>query len=210
MISAQYPWLSPLAAGFGLGASLIVAIGSQNAFVLRQGLKAQHVLAVCTICFLCDALLISLGAGGFSSMVSASPLLMRLTLWGGVLFLTVYGARSFVAAIRPGTLVADADTEEKAPFARIVVTTLSLSLLNPHAFLDTVVLLGSLASHYAGHARLLFAVGAIFASFAWFFTLGFGARGLAPLFRTPSAWRVLDILVACTMWGIAAKLAWPA
>ncbi|UFS70339.1 LysE/ArgO family amino acid transporter [Geomonas sp. RF6] len=207
MISAYPLALSPTVTGFGLGASLIVAIGSQNAFVLRQGLKNQHVFTVSTISFLCDALLISLGAGGFSSVVATSPLLMTVTLWGGVLFLSAYGLRSFAAAARPGMLEAIPDAKGPAQFAEVLVTTVSLSLLNPHAFLDTVILLGSVAGQYAGQSRLLFAAGAISASFAWFYTLGYGARMLAPLFRNPLAWRLLDIVVGCTMWGIAIKLA---
>ncbi|WP_350339169.1 LysE/ArgO family amino acid transporter [Geomonas sp. Red32] len=194
-------------AGFGLGASLIVAIGSQNVFVLRQGLKSQHVFAVSTICFLCDTLLISLGAGGFSRLVASSPALMKATLWGGVVFLFAYGVRSFRAAAKPGTLTTDAGEEQQAGLGRVALTALSLSLLNPHAFLDTVVLLGSLAGHYTGTSRLFFALGAISASFTWFYLLGFGAMALAPLFRKPQAWRALDILVGCTMWAIAAKLA---
>lgn len=210
MPTTDYLFLAPFLSGFSLGASLIIAIGSQNAFVLRQGLQCQHVFTVSTICFLCDSLLISLGAGGFSAVVASSPLLLKVTLWGGVLFLLAYGLRSFAAALKPGTLEPGTDTGAGAPLAQVMLTTLSLSLLNPHAFLDTVVLLGSLAGHYAGASRLFFALGAIAASCAWFYGIGYGARALAPLFRKPQAWRALDILVGCTMWGIALKLAWPA
>jgi L-lysine exporter family protein LysE/ArgO len=200
---------SPLISGFGLGASLIVAIGSQNAFVLRQGLKRQYVFAISTACFLCDSLLISLGAGGFSTLVASSPRLMQVALWGGVAFLFLYGLRSFAAAIKPGALDPSGDDSNAGSLAQVILTTLMLSLLNPHAFLDTVVLLGSLAGHYSGTARLLFALGAMSASCVWFYGIGYGARVLTPLFQRPLAWRMLDILVGCTMWGIAANLAWP-
>ncbi|WP_224984266.1 LysE/ArgO family amino acid transporter [Geomonas agri] len=199
--------LSPMITGFGLGASLIVAIGSQNAFVLRQGLKRQYVFAVCSICFLCDSLLIALGAGGFSSLVAASPRLMQATLWGGVAFLFCYGLRAFKSALTPGVIDPDRENEVASGLAKVALTTVMLSLVNPHAFLDTVVLLGSLAGRYSGEARLLFAVGAMSASCVWFYGIGYGARMLAPLFRRPMAWRVLDILVGCTMWTIAGSLA---
>ncbi|MBJ6748901.1 LysE/ArgO family amino acid transporter [Geomonas anaerohicana] len=199
--------ISPMLTGFGLGASLIVAIGSQNAFVLRQGLKRQYVFTVCTVCFLCDSLLIALGAGGFSSIVTASPRLMQVTLWGGVAFLFCYGVRAFMSALKPGALDTSGGDDVVDGLAKVALTTVMLSLINPHAFLDTVVLLGSLAGRYSGGARLLFAVGAMSASCAWFYGIGYGARVLAPLFRRPVAWRLLDILVGCTMWAIAGSLA---
>ncbi|WP_136523994.1 LysE/ArgO family amino acid transporter [Geomonas ferrireducens] len=202
--------LSPLLSGFGLGAGLIIAIGSQNAFVLRQGLKRQYVFTVCTICFLCDSLLISLGAGGFSTVVAASPLFMKLTLWGGVLFLFAYGLRAFAAAFKPGTLESEDGTASEVPLRQVVLMTVSFSLLNPHAFLDTVLLLGSLAGQYPGLSRLAFALGAMAASLTWFYGIGYGARLIAPFFRKPQAWRMLDIMVGCTMWLIAFRLAFPA
>lgn len=200
--------LTPLLSGFSLGASLIIAIGSQNAFVLRQGLKRDHVFLVCSICFLCDAILISLGALGFGSLVASSPHLMEPALWGGAAFLIVYGLRSFCSALRPEVLKADSDNRILDKPRRVIMVTLGLSLLNPHVYLDTVLLLGSLAGQYAGNARLLFAVGSITASLIWFYGIGYGARVLTPLFRTPSAWRILDVLVGCTMWGIAGSLIW--
>lgn len=200
--------LTPLVSGFSLGASLIIAIGSQNAFVLRQGLKGEYVFAVCTVCFLCDAVLIALGAGGFGSLVASSPVLLTAALWGGATFLLFYGLRSFRAALRPGTLEAARDTAPLTGLMRVVLTTLALTLLNPHVYLDTVLLLGSLAGQFAGAARLRFAVGAMAASLVWFYGIGYGARALAPLFRRPLAWRVLDLLVGCTMWFIAGSLLW--
>jgi L-lysine exporter family protein LysE/ArgO len=200
--------LAPLVSGFSLGAGLIIAIGSQNAFVLRQGLKREYVFTVSTTCFLCDAVLIALGAGGFGTLVAASPLLMGITLWGGAAFLFAYGLRSFHLAIRPGVLEADADGSTFGSLGRVILTTLALSLLNPHVYLDTVLLLGSLAGQYSGQSRFLFALGAIVASCVWFYGTGYGARLLAPLFRRPVAWRILDVLVGFTMWGIAINLVW--
>lgn len=199
---------APLLSGFSLGASLIIAIGSQNAFVLRQGLKREYVFAVSTVCFLCDAVLIGLGAGGFGTLVAASPLLMGLTLWGGAAFLFLYGIRSFRSALSPGTLEAADGESTLDGLTRVILTTLALSLLNPHVYLDTVLLLGSLAGQFSGDSRLLFALGAMAASLVWFYGIGYGARVLAPLFRRPAAWRALDLLVGCTMWGIAANLVW--
>ncbi|BCS52857.1 LysE/ArgO family amino acid transporter [Geobacter sp. SVR] len=199
---------NPLFSGFGLGASLIIAIGSQNAFVLRQGLKREFVFTVCTVCFLCDAILIALGAGGFGALVASSPLLLDLACWSGAAFLVLYGVRSFHAALNPGVLAAADDGSPLNALLKVVLTTLALTLLNPHVYLDTVLLLGSLAAQYPGQARMLFAVGAMAASFVWFFGLGYGARIIEPLFRRPAAWRILDVLVGCTMWFIAGNLVW--
>lgn len=198
----------PLVHGFSLGASLIIAIGSQNAFVLRQGLRREYVFTVSTICFLCDMVLIALGAGGFGTVVASSPRLLVCALWGGAVFLFCYGLRSFWSAVRPEALAADGESAGGEGLAAVVTTTLALSLLNPHVYLDTVLLLGSLAAQFSGHARVLFAVGAMAASLVWFYGIGYGARIFAPLFRKPVAWRVLDILVGCTMWGIGGSLIW--
>lgn len=200
--------LSPLLNGFSFGASLIIAIGSQNAFVLRQGLKREYVFAVCTVCFLCDAILISLGAMGFGALVASSALLLKWTLWGGAAFLFAYGFRSFLSALRPRVLEAGDDNRRIDKPGRVILAALGLSLLNPHVYLDTVLLLGSLAGQYAVDARILFTFGSITASLVWFYGIGYGARVLIPLFRTQVAWRILDVLVGCTMWGIAGSLVW--
>ncbi len=200
---------APLAQGFMLGAGLIIAIGSQNAFVLRQGLRREHVFVVCTLCFLCDASLIALGAGGFGTLVASSPLLLRITCWAGAAFLFLYGLRAFHAALRPGVLEVDANGRPSSGLAQVVVTTLVLTLLNPHVYLDTVLLLGSVAGQLPAAPRTWFALGAVGASLLWFYGLGYGARVLAPLFRRPAAWRALDALVGCVMWAIAGSLLWP-
>lgn len=189
----------------GLGAGLIIAIGAQNAFVLRQGLKRQDVFLTALVCTLCDVLLIALGVAGLGTLVSSQPLLTAIAAWGGALFLFVYGLRALLSALKPGRLEADAPT---LPMSRrdIVLTTLAVSLLNPHVYLDTVVLLGSIGGQFVGVSRLAFGVGAATASSLWFFGLAFGAQRLGPLFRHPRAWRVLDVLIALVMWSIAASL----
>ena len=192
--------------GFLLGLSLILAIGAQNAFVLRQGIAGSHVFAVCLTCALSDALLIVAGVGGFGSLTHAAPWIGPLLLWGGVGFLLAYGARSFYSAWR-GQGVLAAASGGKAALAPVLATCLALTWLNPHVYLDTVVLLGSVAAQYPGQGWS-FATGAATASFALFFALGYGARFLAPLFARPVAWRVLDGLVGLVMWTIAAGLVW--
>ncbi len=189
-------------AGFALGFSLILAIGAQNAFVLRQGLRREHVLAVVLVCALSDAVLVAAGVAGFGALAEAVPGLERVMRYGGAAFLLVYGARAFFAAWRGGEVL------EAGPGAggraRAVLTCLALTWLNPHVYLDTVVLLGSVSAQYEN--RLGFGAGAVGASFVFFFCLGFGARLLAPFFRRPLSWRVLDALVGAVMWTIAAGL----
>ena len=189
-------------AGFGLGLSLIMAIGAQNAFVLRQGLKQQHVLAVVLICALSDAVLIIAGVAGFGTLVKALPWLEPAMRFGGAAFLLVYGFRAFRAAWRGGEAL---EAGQGAGSLRAaVLTCLAFTWLNPHVYLDTVVLLGSISSQYSN--KLAFALGGMTASFAFFFSLGFGARLLAPLFAKPVAWRILDAVVGAIMWTIALKL----
>ncbi len=192
--------------GLGLGASLIIAIGAQNAYVLRQGLRHQHVFAVASLCFLIDACLIALGAGGFASLLQAFPSLPDIAAWGGAAFLAAYSLRSFHAAIKPGRLTAEGGENAGSGLRAALVTTLALSLLNPHVYLDTVILLGGIAAQYAGWERLAFAVGAVTASGLWFYGLGFGAKRLAPFFARPLSWRLLDVFVGCVMAAIAAGL----
>jgi L-lysine exporter family protein LysE/ArgO len=205
-------FISPALKGFGLGAGLIIAIGAQNAYVLRQGIRRDRVLVIATVCFLCDATLIAAGAAGFGYLVSSVPSLERIAAWGGAAFLAAYGLRAFHSALRPGSLDADNDNTETprsgSAWAAAGVA-LALSLLNPHVYLDTVVLLGSIAGQFEGVNRVWFAIGAVTASAVWFYGLGLGARWLAPLFRKPMAWRVLDLLIGCVMWAIAASLVLP-
>lgn len=191
--------------GLGLGAGLIIAIGAQNAYVLRQGLRRQHVFAVATLCFLVDCTLIALGTGGFAGLLRAVPSLPSLAAWGGALFLAGYSLRAFAAALRPQSLKASEGTGG-ATLRAALTTALALSLLNPHVYLDTVVLLGGIAARYAGQERLAFALGAMLASALWFYGLGYGAGRLAPLFASERAWRLLDAFVGCVMAALAVSL----
>lgn len=202
--------LAPLLQGFGLGAGLIIAIGAQNAFVLRQGLRRLHVFVTALICTLCDATLIALGVAGFGTLIASTPLLTTLATWGGAAFLLVYGFRAFRSALLPTALDADAPVRQSTTLRSTVLAVLALSLLNPHVYLDTVVLVGSIDGQYPPRERMAFAIGAMLASCTWFFSLAYGAAWLAPLFRRPLAWRVLDVLIGCVMWTIAASLLWSA
>ena len=192
--------------GFGIGAGLIIAIGAQNSYVLSQGVRGQYILLIPLLCFLCDALLITAGAAGIGGAIAGHPRLGFFLGVGGSLFLFCYGAKSLIAALRPVSLIAAAPAPPS--LRSVVLTTLALSLLNPHVYLDTVVLLGSVASGFEGSARLIFTAGACCASFVWFFALSLGGRLLEPLFRRPSTWKVLDMSMCLVMWSIAYSL-WP-
>ena len=190
-------------AGFSLGLSLILAIGAQNAFVLRQGLRREHVLATVLVCALSDAALIAAGVAGFGALARAVPWLEAAMRYGGAAFLIWYGLRNLRAAWRGGERL-DTGGEARHSLRGVLLTILALTWLNPHVYLDTVVLLGSVSAQYPD--RLAFALGATTASFAFFFSLGYGARLLAPVFSRPAAWRLLDLIVGLTMLAIAAKL----
>ena len=192
--------------GFGLGAGLIIAIGAQNAYVLRQGLRRQHVFAVAAVCFSIDCALIAVGAGGFASLLRVVPKLQEFAAWGGAVFLALYSLRAFAAALHPGVLKAENGAEDGDTLNTVLATALALSLLNPHVYLDTVILLGGLASLYPQAERLAFALGALVASGLWFYGLGYGAQKLAPLFASPKAWRLLDAFVGCVMAALATSL----
>jgi L-lysine exporter family protein LysE/ArgO len=200
--------LAAFAAGVGLGGSLIIAIGAQNAFVLRQGLARNHVFAVALTCVLCDVTLIAAGAVGFGSLVARFPLITRVAAWGGAALLLVYGALSFRSALHPAVLHAEKPEAHGTlrTTGAAVAATLAISLLNPHVYLDTVVLIGSIAAQYEWALRVWFAAGAMTASTVWFFGLAYGARLIAPLFERENAWRILDGLIAGIMWWIAATL----
>jgi len=200
------PSLDTAAALTGLltGLSLIVAIGAQNAFVLRQGIRREHVMAVVLVCALADAALITAGVAGLGALISGSAVALELVRYGGAAFLLVLAVGALRRARRPERL--DPAAQAPARLGPVVLTTLGLTFLNPHVYLDTVVLLGSLASHHGPEGRWAFAGGAVVASLLWFSTLGFGARRLAPLFARPRAWQVLDLLVAAVMVTIAVTL----
>lgn len=197
--------LMPFLKGLGLGGSLIIAIGAQNAFVLTQGLRRNHHYLVAALCSLVDIVLILAGVAGMGLLIADNPLLLQAATWGGAAFLLWFGATALRSAMKPGTLQEDQNAEGYSR-GKIILTTLAVSLLNPHVYLDTVVMLGSIGGRYAPDARVWFAVGAVTASFLWFFSLSLGAQWLAPLFRKPIAWRVLDGLVCLIVWAIAASL----
>lgn len=192
-------------AGYFMGLSLIAAIGAQNAFVLRQGLRREHVGAVVALCALSDAVLIAAGVGGFGVIAAAWPGFAQAMRWLGVAFLTVYGGLRFRAAWAGGEALLP-QGQEPVSLGRTVAMCLLFTWANPHVYLDTVVLLGSVSAQYAPHG-LAFGVAAGLASLSFFSALGFGARLLAPVFARPRAWVVLEIGVGCVMWALALKLA---
>jgi L-lysine exporter family protein LysE/ArgO len=194
---------SPLILGFIASFTLIAAIGAQNAFVLRQGIRREHVLPVVALCTVSDIVLISAGIAGIGALISAHPGALNVAKFGGALFLIGYGLLAARRAWRPSSL----SPSEKAParLIEVLVTCAALTFLNPHVYLDTVVLLGALANEHRDE-RWLFGVGAVTASAVWFVGLGLGARRLAGLFASPVTWRILDGLIALMMLGLGVSL----
>lgn len=190
--------------GFATSLALIVAIGAQNAFVLRQGLARAHVLPVVLVCALSDALLISLGVAGLGRWVQEHPVLLTVTRWGGAAFLVAYGVLAARSALSPQAL--SVQGAAVGDLRAALAACLAFTYLNPHCWLDTVVLLGSIAAQQPDGSRAVFGAGAASASAVWFFALGYGARLLAPLFARPVAWRVLDAAIALVMFAIATTL----
>jgi L-lysine exporter family protein LysE/ArgO len=205
-MNAIFPLLQPALTGFLIGLGLIVAIGAQNAFVLRQGLMRRHVLAVTTVCAVSDALLIVAGVAGLGTLVQSSPVLIAAATLGGAVFLAGYAVKAARRALDPGRLTAAGGAAPGGLMATLAAA-LAFTFLNPHVYLDTIVLVGSLSARFEGAARVAYAAGACAASALWFYGLGFGARLLAPLFARPAAWRVLDALIALVMATIALSLA---
>jgi L-lysine exporter family protein LysE/ArgO len=199
------PALLAAASGLALGLSLIVAIGAQNAFVLRQGLRVEHVAAVVAVCAVSDIVLIAAGVSGAGALLTRLPWLVPVVCFAGAAFLLGYGLLAARRALRPGALQAGPEGIA-AGLAATVGAALALTWLNPHVYLDTVVLLGSLASTF-GDRRWAFGAGAALGSVMWFVALGFGARLLRPVFARPAAWRVLDAVIAGVMTALAASLA---
>ena len=189
-------------AGFLSGAVLIIAIGAQNSFVLRQGIRGEHVLPVVLICACADALLIAAGIAGMGALIQSAPVLLAATRYGGALFLIWYGCLAAQRAWHPQPL--NVDSTVGSTLGRAMATCAAFTFLNPHVYLDTVILLGSLANNRGETGRWYFWCGACIASVSWFFSLGFGAALLRPLFVRPGAWRVLDTLIAATMFALGA------
>ncbi|WP_333662366.1 LysE/ArgO family amino acid transporter [Acinetobacter sp.] len=189
--------------GLLLGFSLILAIGAQNAFVLKQGLLRQYVFWVCLVCALSDAVLICLGVFGFASLLSQQVWLIQAMKYFGAIFLFFYGLRSFYNAYKANNGLV-ASEQPTTTLVQTLILCLSFSWLNPHVYLDTVVLLGSISAQYMD--KVAFASGAVSASFIFFFCLGFGARLLRPIFANPKAWKILDVVIGIVMWMIALSL----
>jgi L-lysine exporter family protein LysE/ArgO len=192
------------ASGFLLGFSLILAIGAQNAFVLRQGLRSEHVLPVVLTCSLSDAVLILVGVYTFTTIAAIMPALVPAMRYGGAAFLFVYGALAFHKAWRGGASLEPAEDSQR-PLPVVIGTALALTWLNPHVYLDTVALIGSVSASFQGQ-QAAFAAGAVVASFTFFFSLGYGARLLQPLFARPGSWRILELGIGTIMWFIAVAL----
>lgn len=191
--------------GYLVAVSLILAIGAQNAFVLRQGLLRAHIGAVVLVCAASDAVLIAVGVAGFGAASVEMPLLGAVMRWGGVAFLLVYGAMRFASARKGGEALMP-QAGQSASLRSVLTTTLILTWANPHVYLDTLVLIGSIAAQYAPYG-LAFGIAAALGSFSFFAALGYGARLLAPVFAKPIAWVFLEVLVGMVMWAIAASLA---
>lgn len=190
--------------GFLSGATLIIAIGAQNSFVLSQGIRREHVLPIVLVCAGADALLIAAGIAGLGALIRSAPAVLTVTRYGGAAFLLGYGMVAARRALHPGALSVDAGVG--ASLGSALAMCLAFTFLNPHVYLDTVILLGSLANQFGTEGRWAFGAGAAAASFVWFFSLGYGARVLGPLFCRPVAWRVLDSLIACIMFALGISL----
>ncbi len=193
--------------GFGLGATMIIPIGAQNAYVLNQGIKRQHHLTTATICSILDMIFISLGIFGGGAILSQNEILLTSVTLGGIAFLSVYGLLSLKSAFKPS----DASESKSEVVARgrrtVILGALAVTVLNPHLYLDTVVILGSIGGQFEGNDRIAFAMGTIMASFAWFYTLSLGAAKLVPTLSKPKVKKGIDIAVAVMMFTIAFALA---
>ncbi|MFI7496698.1 LysE/ArgO family amino acid transporter [Kocuria sp. M4R2S49] len=190
--------------GTGLmsGLALIVALGAQNAFVLRQGIRREHVGVVVALCAVSDAVLILGGTAGIGALVSRFPEALDVLRWGGAAYLAWWAVRSFASALKPSSLTAEAPRSRGS----VVATTLALTYLNPHVYLDTVVLLGSLANQHGPDTRWVFAAGAVVGSVVWFSALGYGARALSGVLSSPRTWRVVDLVIGMVMLALAVNL----
>ena len=190
--------------GFAIGLSLIVAIGAQNAFVLKQGLKKQAVFWVCFVCALSDSILVVLGITGFATVIQLYPELVGFAKWAGAVFLLWYGLQHAIQAFKSNQSL-HAGSQNEIKLSKIIIVCLALTWLNPHVYLDTVILIGSISTQFE-QTKLYFALGVITASWFFFFSLGYGARVLIPVFANPQAWKVLDVVIALIMWSIAISL----
>ncbi|SOB91877.1 LysE/ArgO family amino acid transporter [Thalassospira xiamenensis] len=199
--------LLTFATGFGLGGGLIIAIGAQNAFVLGQGLRRNHPVMVAFVCAMCDAVLIAAGVTGLGTLVATYPILTKVAAWGGAAFLIWYGFAALRRLFETETL-SESDVRQ-AGWKAVLSTTLAVTLLNPHVYLDTVVMLGGIGGQFPAEERLTFALGAMSASFVWFFAIALGAAWLAPYVARPITWKIIDAVTCAVMWLVAYKLIAP-
>jgi L-lysine exporter family protein LysE/ArgO len=190
--------------GFTLGFSLILAIGAQNAFVLKQGIKNNHIFLICIICALSDAFLIFVGVSGLGFIVKKMPMLLVVTKYFGVIFLTYYGLLNLYSALTKSHSL-EMTNQVNSNIKSIIILTLGFTWLNPHVYLDTVLLLGSISVQY-GNYKYYFVIGAMLASFVFFFSLGYGARLFAPIFQRQLSWKILELIIGITMLIIALKI----
>ncbi|MBN1501061.1 MAG: amino acid transporter [Spirochaetes bacterium] len=195
-----------LAEGFGIGAGLIIAIGAQNAFVLKNGISKRNVFLTAFICSSIDIVLIILGAIGLGTVINKTPVIMQAAALFGIIYLTWFGIKSFTAVFKNQKFEDSENWKVQKGVKAKVITILALSLLNPHVYIDTVILLGSVASRYPLNERINFITGACSASILWFFGLSYGARILRPLFIKEITWKILDFIIGCVMFSIVFKL----
>lgn len=195
---------SSFISGFAIGLSLIVAIGAQNAFVLKQGLKQHYIFWICLICALSDSILIIMGVAGFTQIIEHYPNVVSVSKFLGALFLMIYGSQHFYSALRSQQSI-ELNPDSPVSLQRIILLCLAFTWLNPHVYLDTVVLMGSISTQYTLY-KWWFATGAVISSWLFFFSLGYGAKFLLPCFQSPKAWKILDIIIGIIMWCIAFSL----
>jgi len=191
--------------GFGIGFSLIVAIGMQNAFVLKQAILKNHVFVMALLCSIIDAILIIAGINGLGVLFSKNALILTIFNWGGILFLFGYGINAFLLSLKKNSLTIDNEPKILS-LKQTVIALLSVTLLNPHTYLDSFVLMASITAKLTINEKISFTIGAVIASFIWFFSLCFGARFLRKFFEKPLSWRVLDFIIGCIMFSIAISL----
>lgn len=191
--------------GMAISFSLIIPVGMQNAFMLRQGIMQNHVFAIALTCALSDAFLIMLGINGIEKLWATNDYLLKIANYGGIIFLYAYGIKSFISAIKAHNLVVYSEILPSS-LKRSVLTALAVSLLNPHSFLDTCIFMSSIASNFSSELLPSLTIGAILASFIWFFVLGYGAKYLRKTFESPKSWKILDFLIGCVMFALASSL----
>lgn len=199
--------LTEILRGSMISASLIIAIGAQNLFVLKQGLLKNHIFFVASICFICDFTLMAIGIWGVGAFISSNPIITNVLAIFGALFLIWYGFNAFKSAIQGNsTMQIDSTQQQKNVLTKVILSTLAVTLLNPHVYLDTVVIVGGIAGTLSTEQKWAFLIGAVCVSFIWFFGIGYGARLLIPLFKQKRMWIILDSIVGIVMFYIAYRL----